>query len=79
MTYECLTSDKIKDLGLKLIKPGEKYTYNGTLSLVKTALVVSKNGRTKGTRDVWTGPTDGSNLEYKLSTDFQCFQNIRKR
>ena len=65
-----LTQDKIKDLGLKLIRPGEKYTYNGTLSLVKTALVLSNDGRMKGTRDVWTGPTDGSNHEYKLSKYF---------
>ena len=65
-----LTQDKIKDLGLKLIKPGEKYTYNGTLSLVKTALVLSKDGSMKGSCNVWTGPTDGSNIEYKVSKDF---------
>jgi len=65
-----LTADKIKDLGLKLIKPGEKYSYSGTLSLVKTALVLSKDGSMKGSRDVWTGPTDGSNIEYKVSQDF---------
>ena len=66
------------DLGLQRIKPGEKYTYNGTLSLVKTALVVSKDGRMKATRDVWTGPTDGSNIEYKLSKDFEYSQNIKR-
>ena len=65
-----LTADKIKDLGLKLIKPGEKYSFSGTLSLVKTALVLSKDGSMKGSRDVWTGPTDGSNIEYKVSQDF---------
>ena len=63
---------------LQRIKPGEKYTYNGTLSLVKTALVVSKDGRMKATRDVWTGLTDGSNIEYKLSKDFQYSQNIKR-
>merc|ERR1711953_1528681 len=65
-----LTADKIKDLGLKLIKPGEKYSFSGTLSLVKTALVLSKDGSMKGSRDVWTGPTDGSNIESKVSQDF---------
>ena len=68
---KALTSDNIKDLGLKLIKPGEKYTYSGTLSLVKTALVVSKDGRMRGSCDVWTGPTDGSDHEYKLSKYFE--------
>ena len=47
--------------------------------MVKTALVVSKDGRMKATRDVWTGPTDGSNIEYKLSKDFQYSRNIKTR
>ena len=71
-------SEKFEGLGLKRIKPGEKYTFNGTLSLVKTALVVSKDGRMKATRDVWTGPSDGSNIEYKLSKDFQYSRNIKR-
>ena len=71
-------SEKFEGLGLKRIKPGEKYTFNGNLSLVKTALVVSKDGRMKATRDVWTGPSDGSNIEYKLSKDFQYSRNIKR-
>ena len=71
-----LTSDA-DELGLKRVKPGEKYTSNTlTLSLVKTALVMSKDGEMKGTRNVWSGPTWGSNREYKLSEDFDMFPAI---
>ena len=71
---KCLTSDVAKELGFKLIKPGEKYTSDTLpLSLVKTALVMSKDGEMKGTRNVWTGPSHGNNNEYKLSEDFVMY------
>ncbi len=48
------------------LQPGEKFVYDGTLSLVRTAYVVYDSGRTKAF-DVWTGPTAGSNYDYMLS------------
>ena len=55
--------------GFSRINPGEKYVFNGTLSLVKTAYVVFDNGKTSSC-NVWTAPTDGENYDYKVSDYF---------
>ena len=54
----------------KMIRPGEKYHFSGTLSLVKTVFVVRDDGRREASRDCWTAPTADANHEYFLSKDF---------
>ena len=55
--------------GFLKINPGEKYVFNGTLSLVKTAYVVFDNGKTSRC-NVWTAPTAGNNFDYNVSEYF---------
>ena len=55
--------------GYERIEPKDKYTVNGTLSLVLTAYVVYDNGN-EATCDCWTGPTAGSDYEYKVTKYF---------
>ena len=51
------------------LKPGERYTFDGTLSLVKTVHCMGGN-LSRDKRDCWTGPTANSNHEYYVSEEF---------
>ena len=54
----------------KLIKPGEKYTWSGTLSLTKTVYVMNEKLQFDQ-KGCFTGPTHGSENVYPISRDFQ--------
>eukprot|EP00794_Sanderia_malayensis_P010207 gene10207-11256_t len=56
--------EKLKDY--TRLNPGEKFVFNGSLSLVRTAYAVYDNGRSTKF-SAWTGPTNGSNYDYMLS------------
>ena len=51
----------------KRLRPGEKYDYRGTLSLVRTCWLMNENGE-QVKRAVWTAPTANANHDYKAST-----------
>ena len=54
----------------KKLKPGEKYDFSGSLSLVKTVYVIRDDRQREASRDCWTGSTKGSNRTYTLGYDF---------
>ena len=54
----------------KLIKPGESYTWSGSLSLTMTVYVMNEKVQFDQ-RDCWTGATNESVNEYTLSKHFQ--------
>lgn len=54
----------------KLIKPGEKYTWSGTLSLTMEVYVMNDKLQFDQ-RACFTGPTDGSEYVYPISEYFQ--------
>lgn len=51
------------------IKPGQKYTWSGTLSLTKTVYVMNEKCQFDQ-RACWTGPTNGSEMIYQISKEF---------
>ena len=56
----------------RLIRPGERYTWSGTLSLTKTVYVLNLNDRVQiNQRACFTGPTHGSENVYPISEYFQ--------
>jgi len=59
---------KFKEDSVEL-KPGERFTFYGSLSLVRT--VSAMNDRYQlHTRNCWTGPTFGSDYKYTISEHF---------
>ena len=54
----------------ELIKPGEKYTWSGSLSLTMTVYVMNDKVQFDQ-RACFTGPTDGSENVYPISEYFQ--------
>ena len=57
------------------VKPGNKYTAHGSLSLVMTAYVIYENWQMT-TCNCFTGPTDGSENVYKVTEYFWDFEKI---
>ena len=55
----------------KLIKPGEKYTWSGTLSLHMRVYVMDADNLQYDERVCFTGPTADSENVYSLSQDFE--------
>ena len=53
----------------KLIRPGEKYTWSGTLSLTKRVHVMNEKLQFDD-KACFTGPTDGSEKVYRISEHF---------
>jgi len=61
------------------LKPGETFTFSGTLSLVRSVTAMNNRFQMQK-RDCWTGPTDGSNYEYKISEHFSnLIQELPKK
>jgi len=56
-----------------LIRPGERYTWSGTLSLTKTVYVMNDQLQI-ARRACFTGPTHGSENVYPISQYFQQLQ-----
>ena len=54
----------------KLIKPGERYTWKGSLSLTMTVYVLNEKLQFDQ-KGCFTGPTHGSENVYPISRDFQ--------
>ena len=54
-----------------LIKPGEKYTWSGTLSLHMRVYVMNADDLQYDERVCFTGPTADSENVYSLSQDFE--------
>ena len=52
-----------------LIRPGEKYTWSGTLSLTKRVHVMNEKLQFDD-KACFTGPTDGSEKVYRISEHF---------
>ena len=63
---------KSNRVSAKLIKPGEKYTWSGTLSLHMRVYVMNDNLH-YDERVCFTGPTADSENVYSLSQDFEKF------
>ena len=63
---------ELKDrlLGYTRVNQGRSYTVSGTLSLVKTAIVIRDDGRVYK-RNCWTAPNHGGVHVYEVSTYFQ--------
>ena len=61
---------KTNRLSAKLIKPGEKYTWSGTLSLHMRVYVMNDNLQ-YDERVCFTGPTANSESVYSLLQDFE--------
>ena len=61
----------------KLIRPGEKYTWSGTLSLTKRVHVMNEL-RQFDDKACFTGPTHGSEKVYLISEHFTSL-DVRKR
>ena len=61
----------------KLIRPGEKYTWSGTLSLNRRVHVMNEKLQFAD-KACFTGPTDGSENVYRISEHFTRL-DVRKR
>ena len=61
----------------KLIRPGEKYTWSGTLSLTRRVHVMNELLQFDD-KACFTGPTDGSENVYRISEHFTRL-DVRKR
>ena len=61
----------------KLIRPGEKYTWSGTLSLNRRIHVMNEKLQFAD-KACFTGPTDGSENVYRISEHFTRL-DVRKR
>ena len=68
---------KTHTTSVKLIKPGEKYTWSGTLSLhMRVYVFASINGKVQCKERVcFTGPTAGAENVYSVSQDFESIRS----
>ena len=60
---------KFQESADKVLEPGEKYIFKGTLSLTMKVYVMNENIQFDS-KVCWTGPTDGSENTYTISKDF---------
>ena len=59
------------------LEPGERFIFSGTLSLAQTVSVMNENAQFDK-KDCWTGPTDKSENEYTISSDFTNLSREKK-